>query len=70
MDLLLTVNKVDYHITWPAMLVGHSVFIPTTAHPGEVSRALRPIAKYYDYEFDVQARCEYGRYGARIWRVY
>ena len=70
MDLLLTVNKVDYHIRWPTMMVGHSVFIPTTAAPHVVTQALKPIARYYDYEFDVQPRCEYGRYGARIWRVY
>lgn len=55
---------------WEKLLVGASFFLPTTATPAQVREALQPAARFLKIRLDVRSRCEYGRYGARVWRVY
>jgi hypothetical protein len=67
---VLTIHDVDYFVDWSKLPVGASFFLPTVASPKQVTEALKPFTQKLDYEFEVHARCEYGRYGARVWRVY
>lgn len=67
---VVTIHEVDYFVDWSQFAVGNSFFLPTVATPQQVKAALAPVAKELDYGFAVHARCEYGRYGARVWRVY
>ena len=67
---VVTIQDVEYFIEWSQVPVGASFFLPTTALPEQVEAALKPVAMKLDYGFKVAARCEYGRYGARVWRVY
>jgi hypothetical protein len=55
---------------WEKLLVGASFFLPTTATPAQVREALQPAARFLKIRLDVRSRYEYGRYGARVWRVY
>ncbi len=59
---------VDYFIAWDLLDVGSSFFMPTTATPKQAIRALQPYAEALDIELAVKSRCEYGRYGVRVWR--
>ena len=65
-----TLHGVDYFIEWSRLLVGCSVFLPTTATKTQAFRALRPYAQQLGIQLVVRNRCEYGRYGVRFWRVY
>lgn len=67
---ILDLFGAEYCIDWPRLPRGGSFFLPTTATAGQVKTALRPFAERYEYEFETRARCEYGRYGVRVWRVY
>jgi len=49
---------------------GHSFFIPTTATPVQVKEALKDTFKKLGFKTEIHARCEYGRYGVRVWRLY
>jgi hypothetical protein len=60
----------EYYIMWEKMRVGSSFFLPTTATAGQVLKALRPVAKELDWTFAAHPRCEFGRYGVRVWRTY
>lgn len=53
-------------------MLGHgaSFFIPTTATPEEVKAILKDTFKQLGYKTELHARCEYGRYGVRVWRLY
>jgi hypothetical protein len=55
---------------WEKLLVGASFFLPTTATPVQVREALQPATRFLKIQVEVRSRCEYGRYGARVWRVY
>ena len=67
---VLDVFGARYYIVWEEVTVGASFFLPTTATAGQVLRALRPAAKHFDWEFAAHPRCEFGRYGVRVWRTY
>ena len=58
----------DYFVFWRDLLPGGSFFLPTTASATEVARALRPFERRYDMQLKARTRCEYGRYGVRVWR--
>lgn len=65
-----TLHGVDYFIEWSRLAVGCSVFLPTTATKRQAFDALQPYARYLGIQLQVRNRCEYGRYGVRVWRVY
>jgi hypothetical protein len=67
---VLTLHGVEYFIHWEKMVGGSSFFLPTTATPTQVRDALLPATRFLKIKIEVRARCEYGRYGARVWRVY
>ena len=66
---ILNVFGAEYFIDWPRVTRGASFFIPTTATPKQVLQALAPAAKWFDYTFETRARCEFGRFGVRVWRT-
>jgi hypothetical protein len=66
---VLTLFGAEYYIPWEELPRGGSFFIPTTATPKQVYIALIPAEKYLDMELEVRSRCEFGRYGARVWRL-
>jgi hypothetical protein len=65
-----TLNGVDYFIEWSRLSIGASFFLPTTATKKQAFEALQPYARYLGIQLQVRNRCEYGRYGVRVWRVY
>lgn len=65
-----TLYGVDYFIEWDRLAIGCSVFLPTTATKAQAFEALQPYARYLGIQLQVRNRCEYGRYGVRVWRVY
>lgn len=67
---VVTIQDVEYFIEWSELDVGGSFFLPTVATPKQVLAVLKPVAIKLGYRLDVLARCEYGRYGARVWRTY
>lgn len=67
---VLTLFGVEYYLQWERLEVGSSFFIPTTATPIQVRDALLPATRFLKFKIEVRARCEYGRYGTRVWRVY
>lgn len=66
---VLVVRGFEYFIYWRDLLPGGSFFLPTTASAAEVRSALRPFARYWQMELKAHTRCEYGRYGVRVWRI-
>ena len=64
-----TLHGVEYFLDWRTLEPGHSFFIPTTATPKQVKEVLKVAYKDLPYTFDLRTRCEYGRYGVRVWRV-
>jgi hypothetical protein len=64
-----TLYGVDYFLDWRKLEPGNSFFIPTTATPKQVKEVLRETYVDLPYTFELRARCEYGRYGVRVWRV-
>jgi hypothetical protein len=67
---LFTLHGVDYFIFWDHLSIGASFFLPTTATKTQAFEALQPYARYLGIQLQVRNRCEYGRYGVRVWRVY
>jgi hypothetical protein len=67
---VVTIQDVEYFIEWSQLDVGHSFFLPTVATPKQVKDVLKPVAEELEYRFGVLTRCEYGRYGVRVWRLY
>ena len=67
---ILNVFGAEYYILWEELTVGSSFFIPTTATAAQVKKALRPAERYLDLALEVRQRCEFGRYGVRVWRTY
>ncbi len=67
---VLTLFGVEYYLHWEKLTLGSSFFLPTTATPVQVRDALLPATRFLKIKIEVRARCEYGRYGARVWRVY
>ena len=67
---LFTLYGVDYFILWDQLHIGASFFLPTTATQTQAFKALQPYARHLRIGLQVRNRCEYGRYGVRVWRVY
>ena len=67
---VFTLYGVDYYLDWRKLEPGNSFFIPTTATPKQVKDILKEVYSALPYTFEIHARCEYGRYGVRVWRVY
>jgi hypothetical protein len=68
-DIVL-LHGAEYLINWKRLTRGASFFLPTTATPQQAEEALAYAARELNMEFAVRARCEYGRYGVRVWRTY
>lgn len=66
---VLTLFGVEYYLHWEKLTMGASFFLPTTATPAQVRDALLPATRFLKIKIEVRSRCEYGRYGARVWRV-
>jgi hypothetical protein len=66
---VFTLYGVDYFLDWRKLEPGNSFFIPTTATPKQVKAVLKEAYADLPYTFELHARCEYGRYGVRVWRV-
>jgi hypothetical protein len=66
---VVTIRGVDYFIYWDKVAPGCSFFLPTTVSPQEVLRELRPFATKMEMYLKAHTRCEYGRYGVRVWRI-
>lgn len=67
---IITLNGSEYLINWKRLTRGASFFMPTTATQKQAEDALAEAAAQLNMEFAVRARCEYGRYGVRVWRIY
>jgi hypothetical protein len=67
---VFTLYGVEYFLDWRKLELGTSFFIPTTATPKQVTDVLKEAYETLPYVFELRARCEYGRYGVRVWRVY
>jgi hypothetical protein len=67
---VVEISGVEFFIYWDKLTVEASFFLPTTATPKQIAKILDPIAEQLQYKLEVRARCEYGRYGARVWRTY
>lgn len=59
-----------YYIYWENLSIGASFFLPTTATPAQVDKALTAAKKHLNFRFAVRARREFGRHGVRVWRIY
>lgn len=66
---VIVVHGIEYFVYWDKLDVGASFFLPTTATPRQVKLALGPTLRSLGYEVELRARCEYGRYGVRVWRI-
>lgn len=66
---VLTILGADYYVEWEHLVIGGSFFIPTTATAKMVRKVLIPYIAALDMEMTTRNRCEYGRYGVRVWRV-
>lgn len=66
---VIVVHGVEYFVYWDKLDVGASFFLPTTATPRQVKLVLGPTLRSLGYEVELRARCEYGRYGVRVWRI-
>lgn len=64
------VAGVDYFVMWDRLGIGGSFFLPTVATVAQVRADLQPIASKLKIQLVVRTRCEFGRYGVRVWRVY
>jgi len=67
---VVVIQDVEFFIEWSQLDVGGSFFLPTAATPNQVLAVLKPVAIELGYRLEVLARCEYGRYGSRVWRTY
>jgi len=66
---VIAIHGLEYFVYWDKLDVGASFFLPTTATPRQVKLALGPTLRSLGYEVELRARCEYGRYGVRVWRI-
>ena len=66
---VVSLKNVDYFIDWSRVSLGSSFFLPTVATAIQVREALRPIEQHLEIKLAVRTRVEYGRYGARVWRI-
>lgn len=66
---VVLLKGVEYFIDWDKLHIGASFFLPTVATTTQVSEALKPIERYLQIKLTVRTRVEYGRYGARVWRM-
>lgn len=66
---ILTILGAQYFIPWEDVRKGCSFFLPTTATDKQVAELLAPAEEHLQIELGVANRCEYGRYGVRIWRL-
>ena len=67
---VVEISGVEFFIYWDKLTIGASFFLPTTATPKQIAKILDPIAEQLQDRLEIRARCEYGRYGARVWRTY
>jgi hypothetical protein len=67
---VVEISGVEFFIYWDKLTIGASFFLPTTATPKQIAKIFDPIAEQLQYRLEIRARCEYGRYGARVWRTY
>jgi len=67
---VFSIHGVEYYIEWRKFGYGHSFFIPTTATPSQVKEVLKDTFTQLGFKTEIHARCEYGRYGVRVWRLY
>jgi hypothetical protein len=67
---VLRIHGVEYYILWEKLSVGSSFFVPTTASVAQVRPMLKAVASFFDWHFEIRQRCEFGRYGVRVWRTY
>jgi hypothetical protein len=66
---VLHLHGADFYIQWERFDIGCSFFLPTTATPVQAREALKKAMRYFKLQVEIRSRCEYGRYGVRIWRV-
>ncbi len=67
---VVCILDVDYFIEWQRLQIDDSFFLPTLATLRAVRRALSGIERELDITLHAQPRCEYGRIGVRVWRLY
>lgn len=66
---IVSIKNVEYFIDWSRVSLGSSFFLPTVATALQVRDALRPLEQHLEIKLTVRTRVEYGRYGARVWRI-
>ncbi len=66
---VVSLKGVEYFVDWSRVTLGSSFFIPTVATAIQVRETLQPIERHLEIKLTVRTRVEYGRYGARVWRV-
>ena len=66
---VVSLKGVDYFIDWEKLRPGASFFLPTVATAAQVKEVMQPVERYLQIKLAVHTRVEYGRYGARVWRI-
>jgi hypothetical protein len=66
---VVSLKGVDYFVDWDKVRLGASFFLPTVATAAQVKDALAAAERYLRIKLTVRTRVEYGRYGARVWRI-
>lgn len=66
---VVVLDGTAFYIRWEHLGYGASFFLPTTVTPKQALEILRPYAKELKLKLIAHPRCEYGRYGVRVWRV-
>jgi hypothetical protein len=66
---VVTLQGIEYFVMWEQFQLGCSFFLPTAATQKQAEAVLAPVAKELGIRVAVRNRCEYGRYGVRVWRV-
>lgn len=67
---MVTLQGVDYFVMWDQFQVGCSFFLPTAATAKQVEEVLTPVAQALGIQIVARNRCEYDRYGVRVWRTH
>jgi len=66
---VVVLHNTEFYIRWEALGYGASFFLPTTMTFKQVLAELRPYARALKFKLVAYQRCEYGRYGVRVWRL-
>lgn len=64
-----TIAGITYYLEWDKLNIGGSFFLPCLSPARAVQGALTKHTRKAAIKLHTQNRCEYGRYGVRVWRI-